>query len=228
MCGRYALNSTPQELMSAFRLAECADFRPRFNIAPLQVVPVVRERPNGERVAHLLRWGLLPAWAKDESLAGKMINARAETLAEKPAFRAAFRARRCLIPASGFYEWQALTGGKQPWFIHGADSELLAFAGLWERWQPEGRPPLDTFTIVTTSANDMMTPLHERMPVILKPADQGPWLARGTAPEMLAPLLAPAAEAALTRYRVSPRVGKVGNDDRDCLAPVSVPDEQTT
>ncbi|MDX5408772.1 MAG: SOS response-associated peptidase [Thauera sp.] len=226
MCGRYALYGPISRLSERFAAsidALPADFGPRYNAAPMQMLPVVRQRPGGERVAHLLRWGLLPGWAKDPGIATRLINARAETLAEKPAFRAAYRARRCIVPASGFYEWKAVPGGKQPYYIQPANDELFGLAGLWERWtRPEGTP-IDTFTVITTAANATMQALHERMPVILQPADYGPWLSRDTAPERLGQLLAPCPDGMLSMHPVSKAVGNVRNEGARLIAPESDP-----
>lgn len=226
MCGRYALYGPISRLSERFAAsidALPADFGPRYNAAPMQMLPVVRQRPGGERVAHLLRWGLLPGWAKDPGIATRLINARAETLAEKPAFRTAYRARRCIVPASGFYEWKAVPGGKQPYYIQPANDELFGLAGLWERWtRPEGTP-IDTFTVITTAANATMQALHERMPVILQPADYGPWLSRDTAPERLGQLLAPCPDGMLSMHPVSKAVGNVRNEGARLIAPESDP-----
>lgn len=226
MCGRYALYGPISRLSERFAAsidALPADFGPRYNAAPMQMLPVVRQRPGGERVAHLLRWGLLPGWAKDPSIAARLINARAETLAEKPAFRATYRARRCIVPASGFYEWKAIPGGKQPYYIQPANDELFGFAGLWERWtSPEGTR-VDTFTVITTAANATMQALHERMPVILQPADYGPWLSRDTAPERLGQLLALCPDGMLSMHPVSKAVGNVRNEGARLIEPESIP-----
>jgi len=226
VCGRYALYGPISRLSERFSASideMPADFGPRYNAAPMQMLPVVRQRPGGERVAHLLRWGLLPGWAKDPGIATRLINARAETLAEKPAFRAAYRARRCIVPASGFYEWKAVPGGKQPYYIQPANDELFGLAGLWERWtRPEGTP-IDTFTVITTAANATMQALHERMPVILQPADYGPWLSRDTAPERLGQLLAPCPDGMLSMHPVSKAVGNVRNEGARLIEPESIP-----
>lgn len=226
MCGRYALYGPISRLSERFAASIDelpADFGPRYNAAPMQMLPVVRQRPGGERVAHLLRWGLLPGWARDPGIATRLINARAETLAEKPAFRAAYRARRCIVPASGFYEWKAVPGGKQPYYIQPANDELFGLAGLWERWtSPEGTP-IDTFTVVTTAANATLQALHERMPVILQPADYGPWLSRDTASERLGQLLAPCPDGMLSMHPVSKAVGNVRNEGARLIAPESGP-----
>ena len=226
MCGRYALYGPISRLSERFSASiddVPADFGPRYNAAPMQTLPVVRQRPGGERVVHLLRWGLVPSWAKEPSIATRLINARGETLAAKPAFRAAYKARRCIVPASGLYEWTAIPGGKQPYYIHPANDELLGFAGLWERWiSPEGTP-IDTFTVITTAANETLQALHERMPVILQPGDYGPWLNRDTAPERLVQLLAPGPDAMLSMHPVSKAVGNVRNEGAQLIAPEPVP-----
>jgi putative SOS response-associated peptidase YedK len=174
MCGRFVLNVDPAMLQTAFDLSSVPQFAPRYNIAPTQAAPVItNENPKD---AELYQWGLIPSWAKDVSVGSKMINARAETVEEKPAFRAAFKRRRCIIPASGFYEWQQRDDGKQPMYIHLKDDPLFGMAGLWEVWRdPEGKE-LRTFTILTTAANDFMRPIHDRMPVILKPEHYALWL----------------------------------------------------
>lgn len=221
MCGRYALYGPTSRLRAQFQAdIDELDFAPRYNAAPLQMLPVIRQRPGGERVAHLLRWGLIPSWSKDPAIASKLINARGETLAEKPSFRSAFKSRRCVIPASGFYEWKSIAGGKQPYFIRPANDEFFGFAGLWERWTPTDGEPLDTFTIITTDANDSLRPLHDRMPVILGVDDYGPWLAKETHPDFVRQLVAPRDANAITMYPVSPKVGNVRNDTPELIEPL--------
>ncbi|MBS0554640.1 MAG: SOS response-associated peptidase, partial [Proteobacteria bacterium] len=189
------------------------EFEPRYNAAPMQWLPVVRQRPSGERVIHLLRWGLVPSWAKDEAIATKLINARGESVAEKPSFRAAFRRRRCIVPANGFYEWQQIAGDKQPFYIHPVEGEFFGLAGLWERWmRPADGEELDTFTIVTTDANAAMRPLHDRMPVILAQGDYAAWLSGATSADQVQALVRPCPEAGLAAYAVSRAVGNVRND----------------
>lgn len=224
MCGRYALDVPVAEFLSYFAATcEDLDWPPHYNLAPLQFVPVVRQRPTGERVVQLLRWGLIPAWAKDANIAGKMINARGETAGEKPSFRSAFKSRRCIIPASGFFEWQALPGGKQPFFIKPAKAPVFGIAGLWERWsQPDGSP-LDTFTIITTAANEAMHAIHDRMPVILQPADFATWLSRESPPDVVGGLIQPCHPAMLKMYPVSKAVGNVRHDSVDLIAPITPP-----
>ncbi|KAI5912139.1 SOS response-associated peptidase [Thauera sp. 2A1] len=214
MCGRYALYGPVSRLRERFEAdPEDFEFEPRYNAAPMQWLPVVRQRPSGERVIHLLRWGLVPSWAKDEAIATKLINARGESVAEKPSFRAAFRRRRCIVPANGFYEWQQIAGEKQPFYIHPVEGEFFGLAGLWERWtRPADGEELDTFTIVTTEANAAMRPLHDRMPVILAPGDYAAWLSGATPADQVQGLMRPCPEAGLAAYPVSRAVGSVRND----------------
>lgn len=225
MCGRYALYSPADAIADLFdATAEIDDLAPRYNAAPMQWLPVIRRRPSGERVIHALRWGLLPSWAKDETIAARLINARAETLSEKPAFRAAYRARRCIVPADGFYEWAKRPDGKQPYFIHAPDGTVLAFAGLWERWiRPADAEVIDSFTILTTEANPRIQPLHDRMPVILAPEVVDVWLDRATDPARLSELLTPFPEERLAMHPVSRAVGNVRNEGPELIAQVSDP-----
>jgi putative SOS response-associated peptidase YedK len=163
----------------------------------------------------------VPFWASDPKIGNRMINARGETVADKPAFRAAFRKRRCLVPADGFFEWQKSAAGKQPWFIRAADGEPLAFAGLWELWDAKGtEPPLASCTIITTRANEMMKPLHDRMPVVLAPSAREAWLDPASSPAALQGLLEPAAEAALEAWPVSLRVNSPANEDASLVEPL--------
>lgn len=187
MCGRYELSQTPQQLIEHFRLAALPAEYLNADIRPTNTAPVVRVSA-GQRLAIPARWGLIPAWSKDEAIAQHTFNARAETVAEKPAFRAAFKRRRCLVPASAFFEWQAFPGEKKKRKLRIADSggQPLALAGLWESWTDPGSGlPLDTYTIITTSANASLTPVHDRMPVVLGPGDWEAWLD----PEVNNPLL---------------------------------------
>ena len=206
MCGRYVVAYDPQTLVSGFSVTRVPPFPRRWNVAPQSDVPVVRETKEGERVVELMRWGLLPHWAKDEKLAAKLNNARLEGIADKPSFRQAIRRRRCLLPASGFYEWQATPGGKQPWYISPTNADgrepLLAFAGLFEAWRPSGAAPdaewLLSCCIVTTEANALMAPIHDRMPVILAREHWDAWLSREQQDvAALSPLLSPTAPARL-------------------------------
>jgi putative SOS response-associated peptidase YedK len=215
MCGRYLLKSPVDALRRAFGFVEQPNLMPRYNIAPTQDAPVVRQRrePKGERTLQMLRWGLIPSWAKDTKMGAKLINARSESIAEKPSFRSAFRRRRCLVPADGFYEWRAEGARKQPYLIVRRDREPFAFAGLWERWTPKEGEAIDSFTIVTTDANALLQPLHVRMPVILAPEDYGRWLDPDAVEADLLPLLRPAPEEWLGYAPVSPRVNAASVDD---------------
>ena len=203
------------------------NLRPRYNVAPSQDVAVARANDDGRTLA-MLRWGLIPAWAKDQAIGHKLINARSETAAEKPSFRSAFRARRCLIPADGFYEWRREGKTRQPWLFGLRDGVPFAFAGLWERWTvPQGaaltgslaeRSPgdaVETCTILTTAANETVAPVHGRMPVILPPDAYGPWLAGEDVP------LAPYPTDDMTAHPVSTLVNRPANDDPRCVEPVS-------
>lgn len=232
MCGRFASTSTPDQLASYFG-AEApellddeprADYRADYNVAPTRDVPVVRVREGGRRLDQL-RWGLVPRWAKDLRIGSKMINARGETVATKNSFRSAFTRRRCIVAADGFYEWQRLDVAdgekpkKQPMFIHRADGDPLAFAGLYERWtDAEGLREIHTCTIITTEANDMMANIHDRMPVLLAPADWDEWLDpdNDDGPG-LQRLLVPAPNALLAAYPVSDSVNSVKNNDPSLL-----------
>lgn len=220
MCGRYTIAVPRSELMTTFELFESDEFEPRYNMAPRQMAPVIRQRPTGERVAYLLRWGLVPSWAKDDSIGNKLINARAETVAEKASFRSAYKARRCLIPASGFYEWKTEKGAKQPYLIYPATQKLFGFAGLWERWTTPAGDPLETFTIITTAANAAMKPLHDRMPVILQPHEYELWLTKDTDPALIHELLQPSDSSFLAMHPVSKAVGNVRNEGPSLTEPI--------
>ncbi len=218
------LLTTPvAELRAIFCVAERPNLRPRWNVAPTQEVPAVRREGDGRHLV-LLRWGLVPFWAGDPSVGARMINARAETVAGKPAFRDAFRRRRCLVPADGFYEWRAEGRRRQGYAIRRRDRAPFAFAGLWERWNgPKGGPapaaPLETVTVITTTANATLAPLHERMPVILDAGDWERWLDPAAPAAELERLLVPAPDGLLEAYPVGPRVNSVANDDESCAAP---------
>ena len=177
MCGRFALKSPPSELITKFSLDECVDFPIRYNIPPGTDIPVIRLSPDGKRVVHLLHWGLVPHWAKDPGIGAKLANARGESVTEKPSFRDAFKRRRCLIPVSGFYEWKTEGKIKQPYYFSLKSGEPMALGGLWESWTAPDGTVLRTVCIVTTAANDVMAPIHERMPVIISPGDWQDWLA---------------------------------------------------
>jgi len=219
MCGRYELHTHPAAIALAFGLPEPPSTPPRYNIAPTQQVPVVRQRSDGTRECVEMRWGLVPRWAKDPSVGVKMINARAETIDDRPAFRFAFRHHRCLIPADGFYEWKPTASGKQPVRVGLRDGALIGFAGLFERWLAPDGAVLDTCTILTTEANDLLRPIHDRMPVIVGPASYARWL--DAAQLDVADLLAPYPSAQMTWHPVSTRVNAVRNDDAALIVSVA-------
>jgi putative SOS response-associated peptidase YedK len=204
------------------------NWAPRYNIAPTQSIPVIRQHPK-EPVRHLslIRWGLIPSWAKDSSVAAKMINARSETAATKPAFRDALKSRRCLIPADGFYEWQKTRTAKQPYCFEVADGKLFAFAGIWDRWRDLNSNIVESCSILTTIPNAVTSAVHDRMPVILDPESYDIWLDPGmrdvtTASELLKPY-----DAQLMRcYPVSTRINHVANDDEECSVPVELTQAQ--
>ncbi|MBL8487972.1 MAG: SOS response-associated peptidase [Rhodocyclaceae bacterium] len=219
MCGRYALNHRPADLIRIFELVGCPEFGPRYNIAPTSEVPVVRVSPEGERIAHLLRWGLVPHWAKDPAIGAKLNNARGETVAEKPSFRDAFRRRRCIVPASGFYEWKAEGRVKLPHYISAPDGEPLALGGLWESWRAPDGGVLRTCCIVTTGPNGVMAPIHDRMPVILPREAWQAWLA-GPAEEALA-LVRPCPDPMLQAWQVGRRVSRAAEEGEDLILPLA-------
>lgn len=195
--------------------------RPRFNVAPSQMVPIVRIDGNGHRILTAARWGFMPAWAKKGSQA-QPINARAESIATSRMFRQAFLERRCLIPADGFYEWQGAKPPKQPYFIHLKDDDVFAFAGLWERSAPdEGAEPIETFTIITTEPNEIARPIHNRMPLIVHQADYSRWLDPGTAISEVRKLMRPYEADDMEAFAVSPAVNSPKNDDDRCVKPDS-------
>lgn len=225
MCGRFAQTHNGEEVAQAFQLAVTPELSPRYNIAPSQPVSVIVEsRRSGDRQHHAKQWGLLPGWSQDPRIASKLINARAKTVAEKPAFRQAFQKRRCLIVADGFYEWQKAAKGqtKQPYLIQLRERSLFAFAGLWERWRsPETDETRFSCTILTTAANDVMVPIHHRMPVILPPSTYDAWLDpthynRG---ELVA-LLQPYDAAAMQAIAISTAVNSPQNETASIQAPV--------
>jgi putative SOS response-associated peptidase YedK len=225
MCGRYALYGPRSRLREQFDLDEGFDFGPRYNIAPTTKVLIVRPGPGGHRVGSLYRWGLIPGWAKDAAMGAKLNNARAETVADKPAFCAAFRRWRCIVPASGFYEWKAVQEDgrtvKQPYFVRPRDeNDLFGFAGLTERWvSPEGEE-IHSFCIITTDANSLMMPIHDRMPVILSPDEYGAWLdPANTNAEALRAFLRPADAAGMFAYPVSRAVSSARIDSPTLVEP---------
>ena len=228
MCGRYSLTTPLEGVREVFGFLEQPNLAPRYNIAPTQEVAAVRLGSEGhQRHFVWLKWGLIPSWAKEAAIGSRMINARSETLAEKPAFRKAFRQRRCLILADSFYEWKTVgKGPKQPYRISLLGEGVFAFAGLWEHWRnPVDGTPVESCTIVTTAANDTLKPIHHRMPVILAPAAYEAWLDGETALEDLQTLLRPYPGEAMTYHPISTRVNKVANDDAEIILPVEAPSE---
>ncbi len=232
MCGRYSLTSPTEAVRRLFDFPERPNLAVRVNIAPSQDVAAVRLREDGagERQFVWLRWGLIPSWApggaKEPGIGNRMINARAETIAEKPAFRAAFRRRRCLIPADGFYEWKTERGRKQPYRIALESGAPFAFAGLWERWEGAGEAgAVESCTIVTTEANARLMAIHHRMPVILAPGAYEAWLDPATPGAEAQALLRPAPSEWFTAYRVSPKINSPANDDPALIAPLDEADE---
>jgi putative SOS response-associated peptidase YedK len=222
MCGRFTLATPPALLAEVFELSDVPDLAPRYNIAPTQWSPVIRSSAAAPaRGLALLRWGLIPPWATDPAIGSRLINARAETVADKPAFRGAFRHRRCLVPADGFYEWAKVGPARQPWHFRRADGAPFALAGLWERWRGPDGADVETFTILTTEANDVVRPVHPRMPVILPADAYAAWLdIELTEGRHLAPYLVPAPADLLTTFPVSPRVNAPTMDDPACVAPL--------
>ena len=222
MCGRFTFAISPELLAEIFGVKILGDFSPRYNIAPTQQVLVARAGEGGRELASA-RWGLVPHWADDLSIGARMINARGETLASKPAFRSALKHRRCLVAADGFYEWKKVGAGKQPYLIRFADGRAFALAGLWERWLPQdGGAAVDSCTIITTTPNDLLRELHDRMPVILPLAAFEEWLRpEPLAAPRLEELLRPHPDAEMEAFAVSRRVNSPTNDDPSCIDPLS-------
>ncbi len=221
MCGRFVITSPPAALRQIFGYLEQPNFPPRHNIAPTQPIPVVIVE-NGIRHFRLMRWGLLPAWVKDPGKFSLLINARSETIAEKPAFKNAIRRRRCLVPADGYYEWQGSAKPRRPWFIHRSDGQPIGMAGLAETWVGPNGEELDTVAIVTAAASADLSVLHHRVPVTIHPEDFGRWLdcgddsAEGVTGLMIAP-----GEGEFAWHAVSTRVNRVANDDAQLILPIT-------
>ncbi|MBA5779259.1 SOS response-associated peptidase [Stappia sp. F7233] len=214
MCGRFALTASPEEVRALLQYLDLPNFPPRYNIAPTQPIAIVRQGPGGRRFA-LVRWGLVPGWVKDPASFSLLINARSETAGEKPAFRAAMRHRRCLVPASGFYEWKKMEGGrKQPFWIRPRDGGLVAFAGLWEEWSDPDSGDIETGAILTTSAAGRIAEIHDRMPVVIGKEDFADWLdVLNVGHREAAELLKPAPEDLFEAIPVSTRVNSARDDD---------------
>ncbi len=225
MCGRFTLRAPASVIAEQFSLFDLPSLSPRYNIAPTQTVAVVRQvgaSGGAGRELVNLRWGLIPHWAKDPAIGNRMINARSESVAEKPAYRTALRRRRCLVAADGFYEWQPGGRRKQPYFIHMKDDRPFGFAGLWETWEGPENSYIESCTIITTDANALMAPIHDRMPVIVDPKDYGLWLDTSVQdPAPILPLLRPFQGDLLVAEPVGTRVNSPANDDAACIAPLN-------
>jgi putative SOS response-associated peptidase YedK len=222
MCGRFVLRASPQNLQTLFNLEEAPITAPRYNIAPTQPVLAVRANPHGGlRETTYLNWGLIPFWAKDPKIGSRMINARSETAAEKPSFRAAFKYRRCIVPVDGFFEWRKEGGGKQPYLIGLDSGEVFGIAGLWEHWEQEGSV-IESCTLLTTDANEFLAPLHHRMPVILDPQDYDEWLDPSVQKgDTLLHLMRPFSNEQMRAVAVSRIVNNPRNDEPGCVEPVT-------
>ncbi len=216
MCGRYTQTHSGKDLAEAFRLTTEPAPPPRYNIAPSQPVSAI----IANREYRIFQWGLVPSWAKDYKIGYRLINARSETAAEKPSFRAAFKRRRCLIPADGFYEWQRTASNKkkQPFYIHFRNRSLFAFAGLWEQWEGGDGSYLETCTILTTEPNELMAPIHNRMPVIIPKDEYDRWLT--AAPSQVQTLMRPYDADEMEAYPVSTLVNSPQNEVSDCIIPI--------
>jgi putative SOS response-associated peptidase YedK len=222
MCGRYALFHSDSEIAKQFEIEIVTDLKPRYNIAPTQQVATISlELETHQRQLKLRKWGLIPSWSKDATISARLINARAETVAEKPSFRRAFRQRRCLIITDGFYEWQKNAQTKQPFFINLKNEQTFAFAGLWESWKNNENQIVESCTIITTTANEILTPIHERMPVILASENYDLWLdVNENNPDKLSEILRPAPDGEIKVEAVSTKVNNAKYDRPDCLEKV--------
>ena len=220
MCGRYAFFSPAEAVKRTFALDLLPALAPRYNIAPTQSVPAVRVAEEGRRTLVMLHWGLVPHWAKERAIGNRMINARCETLAEKPAYREAFRRRRCLVLADGWYEWQAAPGGKLPWFVRLRDPSPIAFAGLWERWKDPAGELLESCTIVTTDASESIKKIHDRMPVVLPHQSWDRWMDPAYSDtDALSKTLGPYDPKALKAWTVSRQVNAPKNEGAKLIEP---------
>jgi putative SOS response-associated peptidase YedK len=220
MCGRYALTE-PDELLHRFDVdAPSEPIKPNYNVAPGQFMPVITEQ-EGSRKLEIMKWGLVPVWAKDEKMGYKLINARAETLFSKNMWKSAVLKRRCLIPATSFYEWKGKTGDKVPFLIHPKEIQLFAFAGVWESWHSPAGETLHSYSIITTEPNQEMTAIHNRMPVILQPDDEKAWLEAGDTQEAIEGFLHPYHDNGLELFEVSKDVNAVRNNDGRLVLPVN-------
>jgi putative SOS response-associated peptidase YedK len=222
MCGRYTLKTPGEAIAKLFSLGEVPDLEPRYNIAPSQWIACVRRPRRSQREFCVLRWGLVPFWAKDKSIGSRLINARSETASGKPAFRAAMRYRRCLLPADGFYEWQESQQGKQPVYLQVGEGDLFALAGLWESWESSQGEVLDTALVLTTRPNERVGRFHDRMPVIVEPEDYDRWLdPQLQDPGELADVFEPLDSDRMKAYSVSKKVNRPSHDAPDCIEPLA-------
>lgn len=223
MCGRYVISSPPAAIRALFRYGEQPNFPPRYNVAPTQPIPIVR-LADGKPSFALVRWGFIPSWVKDPKAFSLLVNARGESVLDKPAFRNAMRRRRCLVPADGFYEWRAGSAGapKRPYFVRAKSGGPLAFAGLWETWAGPNGEEVDTAAIVTTRANRALSSIHDRMPVIVPPEAFDLWLdGANVEATTAAALIAPAPDDLLECFEISLAVNRVANDDASLIAPAA-------
>jgi len=218
MCGRYVIYGPQSRYQEYFATEAWPDFPDRYNIAPSAPVPVIRQAPDGRRVVNLLRWGLVPNWSKDESIGAKLNNARGETVSEKPSFRTAYQKRRCIVPASGYYEWQEVPGQrKQPWYIHLKSGEPMAMGGLWESWTNADGEIIRTFCVITTGPNEVMTPIHDRMPVLLRREDWPAWLSPHGDQSRVAQMIGPADAGLMEAWRVSRKVSNAREEGAELI-----------
>jgi putative SOS response-associated peptidase YedK len=223
MCGRYAITTAPEAMRALFRYFNQPNFPPRYNVAPTQPVPVVRVF-EGQREFALVRWGLIPSWVKDPRTFTLLINARGESVNDKPAFKNAMKRRRCLFPADGFYEWQRSAARNQPWFVRLKSGQPMAFAGLWESWMGPNGEEQETAAIVTTQASASIAHIHDRMPVIVPPEAFDFWLDPNVDGETASAVIAPAPDAAIEAYEVSSAVNRTANDSPELLLPLTEPE----
>ncbi|HEY8036994.1 MAG TPA: SOS response-associated peptidase [Methylobacter sp.] len=217
MCGRYNLIATGQQIMDHFRLVSLPAHNPDYNIPPGQKVLAIVQLEDGSNKAVNLHWGLIPSWAKDRTISNRLVNARAETLTEKPSFKNAYRHRRCLVPATGFFEWQSTQSGKQPYHIHKPDNALFAFGGVWEHWEHD-QETVYSCAIITTIANDKIAPIHDRMPVIIAPDDYNRWLSKKITVIEMADFLVSDAYREMLVTPISTRINNSLHNDESCLS----------
>ena len=224
MCGRLTLDISIETINKIYGITRKIDrdLNPRYNVTPSQDIPIIKQDAEGARELAFARWGLIPSWAKDESIGYKLINARSETVSEKPSFRSAFKSRRCIIPAGGFYEWQATDSPrKRPWLFRVADGGPMSLAGLWEHWEGADGQVIESCSILTTTANDLMAPVHDRMPVILPGLDDvGVWLDVGSSQGDISRLLRPCASGVLMKHAVSDYVNSPAHTGPECVVPL--------